>query len=54
MDDTAGSPYAMETLDGSSSAVGGEVQKGKDLSPGRKNMEGDGRWTFVFANREGP
>lgn len=53
-----GSPYATATLGFPSCSFvdgdGGAVQKGRDLSPGRKKRDGDGRWILVFVRRDGP
>ena len=57
MDVMVGSPYATAIFAFPSFALfvdGGAVQKGRDLRPGRKKRDGDGRWTFVFAKRDGP
>ena len=47
----------MDTLAGSwplSLAGGGAVQNGRERKPGRKKMEGEGRWKFVPVRSEGP
>lgn len=40
--------------DSPSLADGGAVQNGRERRPGRKNIEGEGRWMFVLVRSDGP
>lgn len=58
-----GSPYATDILEASVVFAfafslrlggGGAVQKGKERRPGKKKIEGEGRWIPVLVNKDGP